>query len=155
MSLKRKLEGEVEIRESAADVLHDILSSKPHHVSHAASHFVQAVDLHEGDHGKVGCTTVWNYTLGGKSCVAKSILEEIDEEKKYVRYRVIEGDLLDEYKTLTGEFHVIPKDEKTSIGTWTLKYEKQHPGIPEPSELLDSWLAATKDLDDHHHGIKK
>ncbi|KAL2929155.1 MLP-like protein 43 [Bienertia sinuspersici] len=155
MTLRRKFEGEVEVRATAADVIHDIIKSKPHHVSHAASHFIQSVDLHEGDHGNIGSKTVWKYSLGGKPMVAKNVLEEIDEEKKYVKYRVIEGDLLNEYKTLTGACHVTPKDNGSCIAKWTLEYEKLHAGIPEPSALLDAWLQATKHIDDHHHGINE
>ncbi|KAL2929181.1 MLP-like protein 43 [Bienertia sinuspersici] len=155
MTLRRKLEGEAEIRATAADVLHDIIKSKPHNVSHAASHFIQRVDLHEGDHGNIGCKSIWKYTLGGKPMVAKTILEEIDEENKSVKYRVIEGDLMNDYKNFTGLFHVTPKDNETCIAKWTIEYEKLHAGVPEPTALLDSWLEACNHMDDHHHGIKK
>ncbi|XP_021741515.1 MLP-like protein 43 [Chenopodium quinoa] len=155
MGLKRKLEGEIEIRAGAADVYHEIYESRPHHVSHAAPHFVQSCDLHEGELGKPGSIIVWKYKTGGKPLVAKNIIEEIDKEKKLVRQRVIEGDLLDEYKTITGICQVIPKDKDTSIVKWTMEYEKLHPGIPEPTALIDSLLNAAKDIDDHHHGVKK
>ncbi|KAL2929166.1 MLP-like protein 43 [Bienertia sinuspersici] len=155
MSLKRKLEGEAEIRATAADVLHDIIKSKPHHVSNSASHFIQGVDLHEGEHGNIGCKSIWKYSLGGQPYVVKLVLDEIDEEKKFVKYRAIEGDLMKEYKSITGACHVIPKDNETCIAKWIFEYEKMHPGIPEPTALLDSWIEASKHIDDHHHGIKK
>uniref|UniRef100_A0A803MG58 Bet v I/Major latex protein domain-containing protein n=1 Tax=Chenopodium quinoa TaxID=63459 RepID=A0A803MG58_CHEQI len=44
---------------------------------------------------------------------------------------------------------------ETSIVRWTLEYEKLHPGAPEPTALLDHMLNAAKDIDDHHHDIKK
>lgn len=78
----------------------------------------------------------------------------MNEEKKIVKYRIIEGDLLDEYKTLAGTCQVIPKDEENCIVRWTIEYEKLHSGIPEPSSLLDSWLEAAKHIDDHHHANK-
>ncbi|KMT03096.1 hypothetical protein BVRB_8g196540 [Beta vulgaris subsp. vulgaris] len=155
ISLKRKLEADIEIRATAADVHYEICSGKPHNISHAAPHFIQAVDLHEGDHGKVGSKCAWKYTLGGKPLVVKSVLEEIDEEKKLVKYRAIEGDMLDEYKTFCGTCQVIPKDEKNCIVKYIFEYEKLHSGVPEPTAWLDAWLAATIDMDDHHHGIKK
>lgn len=85
----------------------------------------------------------------------KCVIEEIHEEKKLVRQRVVEGDSLEEYKNLVGTCHVIAKDSETSIVRWMLEYEKMHAGIPEPSALLDACLEAAKDADDHHHGIKK
>ncbi|XP_021723641.1 MLP-like protein 28 [Chenopodium quinoa] len=151
-NLKRKLEGEVEIRETGADAQHDIFKNKIHHVSNVAPHFVHGVDLHEGDHGNIGSIHAWNYTLGGKPMVAKSVLEEIDEEKKLIRYRAIEGDVLNEYKTMVATCQVKPKDKERCIVRWSLEYEKKHPGVPEPTDLLDAWLAASKDIDDHHHG---
>lgn len=63
-NIKRKLEGEIEIRVTAGDVYHEIYESKPHHVSHAAPHFVQSCDLHEGELGKPGSVIVWKYKTG-------------------------------------------------------------------------------------------
>ncbi|KAL2929192.1 MLP-like protein 34 [Bienertia sinuspersici] len=155
MTLRRKLEGEAEIRATAAGALYDIIKSKLHHIPHAASDFIQSVDLFEGDHGKIGSKSVLNYTLGGKPYVVKLVLDEIDEEKKFVKYRAIEGDLMKEYKRITGACHVIPKDSESCIVKWIFEYEKLHAGIPEPSTLLDSWIEASKHIDDHHHGINK
>ncbi|KAL2929189.1 MLP-like protein 43 [Bienertia sinuspersici] len=155
MTLRRKLEGEAEIRATAADVLYDIIKCQLYHIPHAASDFIQSVDLLEGDHGKIGSKSVWNYTLGGKPYVIKSVLEEIDEEKKYVKYRGIEGDLMKEYKSITGACHVIPKDNETCIAKWIFEYEKLHPRIREPTALLESWIEAFKNIDEHYHGINK
>ncbi|CAO2841932.1 unnamed protein product [Amaranthus hypochondriacus] len=156
-SIKRKLEGEIEIRATAGDVYHEIYESRPHHVSHAAPHFVQSCDLHEGELGKPGSVIAWKYktAASGKPLIAKNIIEEIDKEKKLVRQRCIEGDLLDDYKTITGICQVIPKDSETCIVKWGFEYEKLHPDSPEPTALLDALLAAAKDIDDHHHGVKK
>ena len=64
MSLKRKIVGEVEIRATAADVLHDLLKQKPHDCSHVVPHFLHGVDLHDGEHGKIGSTFTWRHTVG-------------------------------------------------------------------------------------------
>ncbi|KAH9609846.1 hypothetical protein KSS87_006988 [Heliosperma pusillum] len=154
MSLKRKLEGEVEIRAAAADVHHDIYKSTPHHVSHAAPHFVQSCDLHEGELGEVGSVVNWKVTLDGKPVTVKGKILEIDEDKKLISYTCIEGDLLDVYKSITAISQVIPKDSETSIIKWVIDYEKKHPGVPEPTHLLDALLGAATDIDDHHHRNK-
>ncbi|KAL2929191.1 MLP-like protein 43 [Bienertia sinuspersici] len=155
MSLKRKLEGEVEIRASATDVVHDIYKSKPHHISQVASHILQGVDVHEGDCGNIDSRLVWRYTIEGKSFVAKTVLEEIDEERKILKYRIIEGDIMNDYKNFTATCEVVPKDGETCIAKWTFEYEKMNAGIPEPSALLDASLEVLKHIDDHHHGINK
>ncbi|KAL2929177.1 MLP-like protein 34 [Bienertia sinuspersici] len=155
MSLKRKLEGEIEIREGASDAFYDIYKSKPHLVSHASSHFVQSCDLHHGDFGTPGAILSWNYTLDGKAGVCKTEIEKVDDENRLVRQKVIGGDLMDDYKSLVFTCHVVPKDKETSIVRWIFEYEKVRPGVPEPSAMMDSVLAAAKDIDDRHHGIKK
>ncbi|XP_021723645.1 MLP-like protein 34 isoform X2 [Chenopodium quinoa] len=155
MGLKRKLEGEVEIRESAADVLHDLYKNRPHHIAHSGgSNFIQNCDLHNGVVAKPGAIFSWTYTLDGKQRTGKTEIEEIDEEKKMVRQKVVEGDLLDEYKSLVFICHAIPKGKGSSTVKWTLEYEKVHPGIPEPSSMLDALLEAAKGIEDHHHGSK-
>ena len=83
------------------------------------------------------------------------IKAETDEEKKLVKQRGIEGGVMEDYKSIVGTCHVIPKDKEVSIVKWTLEYEKKHAGIPEPTALLDACLLAAKHVDDHHHGIKQ
>ncbi|XP_021723647.1 MLP-like protein 34 [Chenopodium quinoa] len=158
MSLKRKFEGEVEVREGAGDAFHDMYKSRPHHIKHAASNFVQSCDLHHGqDFGVPGSILSWNFTLDGKSSrSAKTEIEEIDEQKRLVRQKITEGDILDgQYKSMICTCHVEPKDKETCIVKWVIEYEKVHPNIPEPTSLMDALLNAAKDIDDHHHGIKK
>ncbi|KAL2929159.1 MLP-like protein 43 [Bienertia sinuspersici] len=156
MSLKRKLEGEIEIREGASDAFHDIYKSKPHHISNASPHILQSCELHRGEFGTPGAILTWNYTLGdGKARVCKTEIEKVDGENRLMRQKLIEGDLMDDYKSLVFICHVVPKDKETSIVKWILEYEKVHAGAPEPSALMDCLLALAKDIDDHHHGIKK
>ncbi|KAL9242360.1 hypothetical protein vseg_016369 [Gypsophila vaccaria] len=156
MSLNRKLEGEIEIREGAREMFHEIYKSKPHHVCHAAPHFAESCDLLEGQFGQPGSILLWKYKLGGdKKLTMKTKIEEIDEENKLVRQSVIEGDILENYKTIIGTCQVIPKNSETCMVRWTLDYVKLTPQTPEPSILLDYLLSAAKDIDDHHHGVKK
>ncbi|KAL0288448.1 UNVERIFIED_CONTAM: Kirola [Sesamum calycinum] len=55
--------------------------------------------------GTVGSVIYWNYTHDGKERVAKEIIEAIDEEKKSVTFKVIEGDLMELYKTIKLTVH--------------------------------------------------
>ncbi|KAL2929160.1 MLP-like protein 43 [Bienertia sinuspersici] len=63
-----------------------------------------------------------------------------------MRQKLIEGDLMDDYKSLVFICHVVPKDKETSIVKWILEYEKVHAGAPEPSALMDCLLALAKTL---------
>ncbi|KAJ8422485.1 hypothetical protein Cgig2_016921 [Carnegiea gigantea] len=149
--LKRRLEGEIEIRVAGGDAFHEILLTRPHHISNVNPEFVQACEVHEGSFGKQGSKICWRYTLDGKALIAKEILELIDEENKMIRFNVIEGDLLKDYKYFVITYQVIPKDEEKSLVKWILEYEKLHPGVPEPTTLMDALVRVAKEIDDHHH----
>ncbi|EYU33126.1 hypothetical protein MIMGU_mgv1a0195071mg, partial [Erythranthe guttata] len=66
---------------------------------------IQNCDLHDGQ---------WD----GKERVAKEIIEAIDEEKKSVTYKVIEGDLMELYKTFKLTVHVDTSGDDNLV-TWT------------------------------------
>ncbi|KAJ8421975.1 hypothetical protein Cgig2_000645 [Carnegiea gigantea] len=149
--LKRRLEAEIEIRVAGGDAFHEILMSRPHHISNVHPEFVQDCEVHEGSFGKQGSKICWRYTLDGKACIAKQILELIDEENKMIRFNVIEGDLLKEYKYFVITFQVIAKDEEKCLVKWLFEYEKLHPGVPEPTTLMDAEIRLTKEIDEHHH----
>ncbi|XP_074275957.1 MLP-like protein 34 [Silene latifolia] len=149
--LKRKLEGEVEIREGAADAFHDFFANRPHHIPTVKDDFIHACDLHEGDYGTQGSTIEWTYTVDGKKKKIKQILELIDEKNKVMKFNCIGGDLMEDYDTVLVTFQVIPVTEGTCKVVWTFEYVKKKPGIPEPSGEMDSLLELAKHIDDHHH----
>ena len=93
--------------------------------------------------------------LDGKALIAKQILELVDEENKIIRFNVIEGDILKEYKYFVLTYQVIPKGEEKSIVKWIFEYQKLHPGVPEPTTLMDTLIRLAKEIDDHHHGQAK
>ncbi|XP_057975400.1 MLP-like protein 34 [Malania oleifera] len=142
-----KLEIEVEIKASA-DHFHDIFSSRPHHISNVCPEKVQSCEIHEGEWGKESSVIYWNYVLDGKACVAKQIVEAIDKEKNSVTFKVIEGQLLEEYKSLKATIQATPKGETTLV-KWTLEFEKLKEDDPEPKKLLDFVVLLTKDIEDH------
>jgi len=85
----------------------------------------------------------------GKKCVAKELVEVIDEQNKYVRFKIIEGDLLKEFKSLTVSLQVVPKGEITAV-KWTTEFEKIHDDGPYPTKILDFAIAITRDIEAHH-----
>ncbi|XP_057975401.1 MLP-like protein 34 [Malania oleifera] len=142
-----KLEAEVEIKASA-DHFHDILSSKPHHLSNVYPEKIQSCDIHEGEWGKESSVICWNYVLDGKACVAKEVVEAIDKEKNSVTFKVIEGQLLEDYKSFKAIIQATPKGETTLV-KWTFEFEKLKEDDPEPKKLLDFVGHLTKDVEDH------
>ncbi|KAF7132219.1 hypothetical protein RHSIM_Rhsim09G0094600 [Rhododendron simsii] len=148
MGLSGKMVRDVEIK-SDGDVFHEIFRYRPHHTSTMSPGNIQNVDLHEGDWGTVGSVIFWNYTHDGKEKTAKEVIEAIDEEKKLVRFKVVEGDLLQLYKTFIFTVHVDTKGENNLV-TWTLEYEKLNGDVEDPTTLMDFCIVVTKDIETHH-----
>ncbi|XP_047308266.1 kirola-like [Impatiens glandulifera] len=145
ISLKRQVK-QVEIK-SDGDVFHELFRSKPHHISNISP--TNYLDLHEGDWGTVGSVIFWKYTHDGKEKVAKERIEAIDEEKKLVTFKVIEGDLMELYKTCIFTVHVDTHGENNLV-TWTVEYEKLNEDVEDLTSMLDFCVALTKDIETHH-----
>ncbi|PON48630.1 Major latex protein domain containing protein [Parasponia andersonii] len=145
-----KLETDVEIKASA-EQFHNMFRHKPHHVAHASSEKIQGCELHEGEWGKVGSVVYWNYFHEGKAKVAKEIVEAIDEEKNLITFKVIEGDLMEHYKSIKFTIQATPKSEGQlgSVIHWTIEYEKHHDEILDPHSMLEFATELTKDLENH------
>ncbi|KAL2929996.1 MLP-like protein 31 [Bienertia sinuspersici] len=148
MGVKGKLDVEVDIK-SHGDLFHELFGKKPHHVPNITPDKIHTCDVHEGDFGKPGSIISWNYTLDGKKCVAKELVEAIDEENKSVRFKIIEGDLLKEFKSLTISVHVVPRGELTAV-LWSAEFEKIADDGPYPTKIMDFCIHVTRDVESHH-----
>ncbi|KAJ4709998.1 MLP protein [Melia azedarach] len=141
-SLTGDVSANVEVQAPAA-MIHEFLSSKLNQVPHACPEKVQAVDLLEGEWGKAGSVICWHYTNDGKTQTCKEVMEEIDFENKKTTYKVVEGNLLENYKSFYFMLQVTPKGEG-SLVNWTLKYEKLNHDVPEPNTMLQFAIDGTK-----------
>ncbi|KAM7484661.1 hypothetical protein LguiA_000670 [Lonicera macranthoides] len=138
----------IEIK-SDGDVFHEIFRYRPHHISNMSPGKIKGVDLHEGEWGTVGSVICWKYVHDGKENVAKDIIEAVDEEKRSVTFKVIEGDVMELYKTFKATVHVDTKGENNLV-TWTFDYEKMNEDVPDPNTLIEFCLNLTKDIETHH-----
>lgn len=85
----------------------------------------------------------------GKQRKAKELVETIDEEKKLIVLRVLEGDLLELYKDFVITSHVEKKGEDIDLVTWTLEYEMLNEDVEHPISLLSYFIDITKDMEAH------
>ncbi|XP_027100730.1 kirola-like [Coffea eugenioides] len=150
MGLKGKMIGQTNIHGPAGDVFHDAFSKRPHHLATMTPEKVQGFTLLGGDLGTVGSKICWHYTHDGKDRVAKQIIQDINEEKKSIVFKMIEGDLMELYKTFTIIYHVDVLGDKESLITWTLDYEKLKEDTPHPGTLLNFFLHMVEDIESHH-----
>ncbi|CAL1377882.1 unnamed protein product [Linum trigynum] len=148
--LSGKLEACFAIRLSASQH-HEIFSARPHHVSNMAPGKVNNCAVHQGDLGQKGTIIEWDYIHEGEQKLAKEIIEEIDDVNFSTTFKVIEGDVMKEYKELKLVVKATPQSEDTtSIIHWTVEYEKLSEETPEPISVLHLLVHLSKDIDDHH-----
>ncbi|KAH7516326.1 MLP-like protein 43 [Ziziphus jujuba] len=143
-SLVGKLETDVEIK-APASKFHEIFRHKPHHISNVSSDFIQGCELHEGEWGTVGSVIYWKYFHDGKPRVAKELVEAIDDENNSITFKILEGDLMEHYKSFKATLKCIPKGEGSVIH-WTLEYEKLHDEIIDPHTMIQFASDLSKDL---------
>ncbi|EEF28116.1 MLP-like protein 31 [Ricinus communis] len=147
MALSGKVEADVKIKTSA-DKFHDVMGGRPHHMTIASPQKLQTCDLHDGEFGRKGSVICWNYVHDGKAKVAKELVEDIDDVNMSTTFKVIEGDILKEYKSFKFVVQATPQGEGSTVH-WILEYEKLNANIPEPTSLLEFVVDLTKDIDAH------
>ncbi|GJR74166.1 Bet v I domain-containing protein [Tanacetum coccineum] len=128
--------------------LHDIYSTNPYNVAAIAPDKVQGCDLISGEWGAPGSVISWRFFHDGKVHTAKGIIEEVDDENHKIVFKVIEGEILQAYKTFIITFHIEEMGDKQLI-IWTIDFEKVNEGIPDPTIYLDLLGACIEDMDAH------
>ncbi|XP_057781600.1 kirola-like [Salvia miltiorrhiza] len=150
MGLHGKLIAAVEFR-AGGDVFHELLKNNPHNFSTMSPEIVQGCDLHEGEFGDVGSIICWRYTQDGKEKRAKQVIQSIDEDKKLIKFKVLEGDLMELYKDFVIIVHV-ETHGGTDLVTSTLEYEMLNEEVEHPISLLSNFINVIKDIETHHLG---
>ncbi|KAF2305530.1 hypothetical protein GH714_006219 [Hevea brasiliensis] len=115
--------GKLEVDEEAnapADHFHEVFSCRPH-MYLIRPEKIQGCDLHEGEWGREGTVICWNYSHDGSPKVAKQLIEAIDDVNFSTTFKVIEGDLLNDYKSFKATVQATPKGEG-SLVHWTFEY---------------------------------
>ncbi|KAL7093625.1 hypothetical protein ACP275_11G050900 [Erythranthe tilingii] len=150
MGLTGKLIAAIEFK-AGGDVFHELIRHKPHHLSNITPEKIQGCDLHEGEFGHVGTIITWRYTHDGKEKKAKEVIQAINEERKLMEFKMLEGDLMELYKAFVITFHVETKND-IDLVTWTLEYEMLNEVVEHPLSLLSFFIDLTKDIETHHVG---
>ncbi|OWM86173.1 MLP-like protein 31 [Punica granatum] len=142
-----RMEIDIGIR-SPPKKLYNVFSSKPQDISDASPDNVHGTKLHEGDWGKVGSVIHWDYVHDGQPKTAKERIDALDDENNKATFSVIEGDLLNLYKTFILIVQATAKEGGTGTTVhWTIEYEKVSEETPEPYSLLEFAVKVTRDID--------
>ncbi|KAH0902086.1 hypothetical protein HID58_041589, partial [Brassica napus] len=117
----------------------------------AIGHHIQGVTIHDGEWDSHGAIKTWNYTCDGKPEVFKE-RREIDDEKKAVTFRGLEGHVMEQLKVYDVVFEFIPQSEDGCVCKITMIWEKRNDDFPEPSNYMKFVKSMAADMD--HHVIK-
>ncbi|KAF7131563.1 hypothetical protein RHSIM_Rhsim09G0096000 [Rhododendron simsii] len=86
----------------------------------------------------------------GKEKTAEDIIKAIDEEKKLVRFKIVERDLMQLYRTFRITVHVDAKFGGNNLVTWIFEYKKLSGDVEDPKSLMDFCIVLTKDIEAPH-----
>ncbi|EPS58825.1 hypothetical protein M569_15989 [Genlisea aurea] len=125
-----------EFPSSKGDIFYQVLKNNPHRLSASSPQFVQGCKVEEGEFGKPGSVIVWTFTHEGKESVAKEVIERVDDENRVLSFRIVEGEVLDQYEEFLTTFRVEPsRDGKKDYVTWTFEYETRGGDVEPPFAL--------------------
>ncbi|KAL7607729.1 hypothetical protein Lser_V15G11081 [Lactuca serriola] len=135
MAITGKISSEVEIKCHRHQIF-ELLKHKPHHISVVDPERIEACHLLSGEWGVPGAVVLWHYYHDGKKETAKEIIEEIDDELHKIVFKVIEGDILEVYNSMSVIFMTKDVGDKKFV-IWTIEFEKANASIPDPTSYLD------------------
>ncbi|KAG2320943.1 hypothetical protein Bca4012_056037 [Brassica carinata] len=146
--LHGEVEADVEIKAPATKFFH-IFAVRPQDVSKASPETVQGCRVQGGQMGRVGTLITWNYVLDGKPNVAKDRIEAVDPKKNMIKLKVIEGDLMQEFKSFLITIQVTPKQGGPGgVAKLKMTYERIDENVAHPETLLQTGVEMFKDIDE-------
>ncbi|KAL1803425.1 hypothetical protein ACET3Z_032072 [Daucus carota] len=148
-ALSGKLVSTTEIK-ADGNVFHQLFRDETHRISSLSPERVHGVELLEGVWGTQGSVICSKYVFDGKEATCTNMYEEIDEENKMLRFKVVAGDPLKHYKAFTFISKVDKIDDNTYTVTWTIEYEKLNAAIPPPHEMMNFCVNVTKDIENRY-----
>ncbi|GAB2220516.1 hypothetical protein Droror1_Dr00008176 [Drosera rotundifolia] len=146
MASSGKLEVEVEVKSTPEKIWHSLRNTETV-FPQAFPETYKSIELVEGDGKSIGSTRLVKFAeVVPMITTTKERIDEVDEEKKVVGYSVVEGELLNFFKSFKAKVGVAPKGDG-SLVTWTCDYEKANEEVPAPELFKDFAVKTFHDLD--------
>ncbi|KAE8654761.1 hypothetical protein F3Y22_tig00117047pilonHSYRG00137 [Hibiscus syriacus] len=132
MAQFRKMDCQLMVKTSA-DKFYDTFRKKAKLTPKMSDGFVADVKLLQGDWNSVGAVRLWTYDFEeGKAKTVKHVVD-YDHDNKSIVFTMLEGDLMEEYKSFVVTIQTLPKkDGKGCVAHWIVEYERLHEGIGHP-----------------------
>lgn len=80
----------------------------------------------------------------------KDLVDVIDYKNMFNSYKVIEGELLNVYKSFRFLFQVTPKADGGSMAKWSVEYEKKNEDTPDAHAFIPYLVDFTKEVDAYY-----
>ncbi|KAK8949729.1 MLP-like protein 423 [Platanthera zijinensis] len=145
-----KIEVEVEVN-SPADQFWEAIRDSTNLFPKIFSQQYKSVEIVEGDGKSAGSIRLISYAEGMQGIpfvkFAKEKIEAVDHEKKLVTYSVIDGEILNYYKSFGPTLAVASKAGGGAVVTWSVEYEKLNEDVPEADIIKELAVQTLKELD--------
>lgn len=76
-------------------------------------------------------------------------MEAIDEENRSITFKVLDGEILSDYKNYKVTVQAVPKGEESCLVKWKAEYDKLTEGGPDPHNYVEFAMSITKDIETH------
>ncbi|KAL2522406.1 Polyketide cyclase/dehydrase and lipid transport superfamily protein [Forsythia ovata] len=139
--MSQNLEATTEIK-SSADKFYGFFRNNLSDLVNIFPANFKSVQILEGEEGSVGCVELWNYVIVGISVTAKVKFEAINDGERSITYTVLDGDVLQLYKSFKATITVTDGSVK-----WFIEYEKALEIAPIPEAYAALAIAASKVVD--------
>ncbi|EOA38629.1 hypothetical protein CARUB_v10010509mg [Capsella rubella] len=145
-SLEGELKEDVEIKASAKKY-YQMLAGRPNDIAKSTPDNVKGCTLRQGEFGKLGSVIVWNYVIDGEPKVMKQRIMAVDHEKNLLVFKVIDGDMMKDFKSFFISIHATPKLRGPgSVVSCHFKYERIDEKVAHPEKLLALIIKASRDM---------
>lgn len=85
----------------------------------------------------------------GKPMVANERIEAVEPKKNMIKFRVLEGDLMKEFKSFLFTIQVTPKQGGPGgVVNWRMEYERIDENVAPPETLLQVCIKTSKEIDE-------
>ncbi|KAL0701415.1 hypothetical protein Bca4012_057537 [Brassica carinata] len=144
-----KVEADLENKASAGK-FHHMFAGRQGEWLKATPGKIKSCELLEGDWGKLGSVVIWNYVHNGEAAMTKKRVEAVDPENNLIKFMIVEGDVMKDYKSFVSTVQATPKlGEPGSVVNWHMEYEKISEDAGHPETILQLAVEISKDIDEY------
>ncbi|KAI3989239.1 hypothetical protein MKX01_031525 [Papaver californicum] len=110
----------------------------------------QSLQIIGGGEFGFGTCVVWKFIQdGGSVIVNKGKITAINKNNRSLTCSVVEGDLLEDFKSFDFELDITPKTDGASLVKWCIVYVKANEKVPNPTGILKTLERSTMDVNLH------